>query len=455
MTTSSPFSLFDKLPPELVAEIFDFGVHSPGRNTGFLCSLPAVCRRFRDIALATSTLWTRLCLPIPFPTLEEWVRRGKPHLLDVEIDPDGLSGEDLTDLRRNLRDCDIMFRCRSLTVDKCAHFLVPDVLCVPWSNLRSLEVEFCTFDDDYECQTPLFDDEWAIDLLGGHAEKIRELRLREVAFDWTRLSIRDVRVLDITLPSATWSMELPTVQQFLDTLATLQHLQVLSLDNWTFSETVNGVHVPFKIKRDVVHMTNLRKVTFYGPTIHHLRLFLPFIEPASKCEVHIHVGRFHLAEDIDIPLAPAFFSQVHSVSFYGLGNMADWDEVTALISVPDDFFIIRESDLLRTLRQTPSLRFLNIEALRFSDGLLRQLTARSEQSEAMVPQLEGLRIARCHRFSEDALKHMIQSRAESWGADTAQLRCVVVEWCPELGRSYVLKHGENLGENLECVRDHE
>ncbi|KZO97420.1 hypothetical protein CALVIDRAFT_597710 [Calocera viscosa TUFC12733] len=439
MPDLQPSSPFDRLPPELISGIFELAVHSSKSTTPILCSVLGVCKRFHDISVATPILWTRLCLPLPQATFAIWLSRAHPHLLDIEIDPHPkyMSGEELIDLRRNLRDNNVMSRCRSLTVAKCAHFLVPDILCVPWSQLRILDVEFCTADDDFDC--PLWDDEEAIDLLGGHPEKLRKLRLRELPFNWTQLPLRDVRVLEITMPSATWAMTLPTIQQFLDTLADLHQLEVLTLDNWTFDEVVNGVHVPFTIKRDVVNMPCLRKVMLCGPTLPHLRLFLPFIKPAPKCELHVNTGIEHLAEDIVIPLAPAFFSHIHSVSFYGLGD--EWGEIIGLTSVEDDFFVIREADMLRALRQMPSLHLLNIEALRFSDSFLRHLTVHGDQSKSAVPQLEGLRFAGCHGFSEDALERMVQSRGGSGEAITVQLRCVLVEQCPNIGEGLPFLQG--------------
>ncbi|EJT98277.1 hypothetical protein DACRYDRAFT_111249 [Dacryopinax primogenitus] len=382
----------------------------------------AINTRFRQLTLNTPSLWTHITLPLPLDIFSLFVARAQPHKLDLTIHPGEIPLSALLALRQHLQSHSVLSLCQSLTVTKCAHFLLPEILALPWP-LRALDIELCAFDDDYDCPAPPYDDEWCVDLLRGRGEELHDLRLLDVPFNWTRLALRDLHILHLTFPSATWAVVLPSIQQFLDTLSSLPLLTQLMLDNLKFEETVNGTHVPFHTKRAIVHLPALRNVSLCGPTLHHLRLFLPFLRPSPSCALHLLTARTHIASDLFVPLAPTFFGRITHLSLCGIGDQTP-ASAAQVVFAEHDFFVLGEEVILRSVRQMPQLKWLTVDLLRLPDSLFRQLS-RPAGTDPPAPGLEGIRILRSHGFGADQLGRMILSRRG--------MRYVSVEMCPEVG----------------------
>ncbi|KAK0464882.1 uncharacterized protein EV420DRAFT_926076 [Desarmillaria tabescens] len=79
----------ERLPNELLAYIFSTAIISllPINHRSFLAQVCSICRRWRDVAIEASELWTTIVIHNPnhVPSAELFLERSKTRLLDVDV----------------------------------------------------------------------------------------------------------------------------------------------------------------------------------------------------------------------------------------------------------------------------------------------------------------------------------------------------------------------------------
>ncbi|KAJ7148926.1 hypothetical protein C8R43DRAFT_1007669 [Mycena crocata] len=247
-------SSIDRLPNELLSTIFISAIeqHCHDESNPFTTSpttISHICRRWRQVALSTGSLWTNIVLT--FPTSNEqltrtltWLGRSKTYPLDIlmdfrdqewdwEEDTHGFRWEDMEAVLRLLLPFSPRWRTIELFTDTWAPifaFLLrtravgSSLNCLEKLHLARCNEYFATKDEIFEPTAlsqhlPLFGGSEAL------VPRLREVSLSGVHIDWSA-PLGNLTKLELKYHAAN---VMPSVTQFAQILTACPDLEVLTI----------------------------------------------------------------------------------------------------------------------------------------------------------------------------------------------------------------------------------
>ncbi|KZO98166.1 hypothetical protein CALVIDRAFT_562545 [Calocera viscosa TUFC12733] len=209
-----------KLPYELLARIFEMGnegecdpewvekipVDEEEDETRFPTVISHVNRRFRDVAITTSSLWSHICLKerSPYPLTRLWLDRAK--LIDVDLDLTEDHWLTQIDMRGMLSVIMRPERWRSFSLRTEEYVAIHTALSMmsePAPELTFLELinAHTEFDEDEEHGLPFAE---PVDIFGGQAPKLTGVSLYSVPLRWSAPMLSGLTSLEVEYLPAGW-----------------------------------------------------------------------------------------------------------------------------------------------------------------------------------------------------------------------------------------------------------
>lgn len=195
-------------------------------HLGFL-TITHVCRRWRDIALTMSSLWSTLTFMLGPRWLEEMLRRSKSAPLTIHHDLDHipyswkdyktLSTAVIDTVERNLHR--IKSLSFSMYLERGIRFPLTEVMTKPAPLLEGLTLSMKGLQS-----LPSFPNSF----LGGQPSNIRRLCLNNVGYNWATSPFVNLSTLTITV-FASHEYPLPSYDELFAILSRNQHLEKLCL----------------------------------------------------------------------------------------------------------------------------------------------------------------------------------------------------------------------------------
>ncbi|EJU06382.1 hypothetical protein DACRYDRAFT_113096 [Dacryopinax primogenitus] len=207
-----------RLPYELLAQIFEMAMEIK-EDPEWVEKVPKdeeeewmgpmvlshVNRRFRHVALTTSSLWTRICLDErpPYSLTKLWLERAK--LIEVDLDlTDYLGPTKISEVLSLIMPCSRWTSISLHTQDALGILTALSMMSEPAPELHSLELIDSRTDFDEDEVSPLP----TVEILCGVAPKLRQVCLYSVALHWCSPIFSNLVVLELEyLPTAsrpTW-----------------------------------------------------------------------------------------------------------------------------------------------------------------------------------------------------------------------------------------------------------
>lgn len=224
------------LPLEVLANIFRFVAWSsttPATGVYSRLSLTWVCRLWREVAIADSTLWNAIWFrePPPFDRSLEWFRRAESAPLDIRINDSqdyAFDGPTMADLLDKLLTKMHQIRVLIVIVEgaEAAQIVFEKLRIIGTQNcpmiLERLELHHSGAKDDvvYAPPMPLFG--------GAHLPSLKYASLNGVHLDWHQFRLTNLTTLDIRRMPFRIS---PDLLHFRSIIASSPNLWKLCLDN--------------------------------------------------------------------------------------------------------------------------------------------------------------------------------------------------------------------------------
>ncbi|KZT62753.1 hypothetical protein CALCODRAFT_478681 [Calocera cornea HHB12733] len=345
-----------KLPYELLARIFEMANEDevdpewvekiPEDEdedvTRFPTTISHVNRRFRDVALTTSSLWSRICMnerPPHYHLDRLWLERAK--LIDVDLDLTDEHWLSQQSMRDMLSIIMVPERWRSFSLRTEEYPGIHTALTMmtePAPELRFLELinAHTEFDEDEDHGLPFAE---PVDIFGGVAPKLKAVSLYSVPLRWTAPMLSGLVSLEVEYLPAAWR---PKWAEWVNVIRACPDLVKLTL-------MASGPHIPEEV--DPRHYPEIEEIK------------LDKLEELELGDVRPWVLS-HLISMIQAP----------NLSYLSLDTLEDYDYTEQIRLVSDvrypllrrlKFVLVEmaEIEFISLLRRLPGLEQLELNAL--------------------------------------------------------------------------------------------
>ncbi|KAI0731906.1 hypothetical protein C8Q72DRAFT_181509 [Fomitopsis betulina] len=399
-------SPIQRLPDELLAAIFEIGVLDGEEEDPItLASLTTVCRQWKDVAVDTPALWSRIRMGTrhSFEKARVKLERSKtvPLYIGLDFSPrveyGSVSTETLMLAMDLLRPAIWRWRTFHLTIPSRPQAHAALTRCRERAPLLEvMSVRICSsMQEDHFSRPPL-------PLFESYTPRLRSCSFTSFNFNWDTALVTRLRVLKL---GGYWNAQSPSVDVILEILRTCPNLEELALRNMSDVETDSCSLTDFdsaeqdSFSERLVHVTDARPVQ------------LPRLVEAS----FYYCGNVRTRTILSLCSFPA----LERVELCFLDNVSPMLEhlrrqsLTRLplrrLRIESSYF--NEMKLVRLLKRLPALNSLEfVDADDVSLNLLKIFATPAAAQTWVCPKLTTLWLEGCTSVDWEVLRAVVESR---------------------------------------------
>ncbi|KZT11910.1 uncharacterized protein LAESUDRAFT_733836 [Laetiporus sulphureus 93-53] len=388
-----------RLPEELLSAIFEIGVFdAEEEDSATLFSLMLVSRGWRDVALHTPGLWSRIAVGTRHSLDRARLRleRSKSVPLHVCIDFSprmeygSVTTESIVHAMDQLRSSIWRWKTFHLIVPNCSHAHATLTRCreqAPALEMLSVRIRHSMQEDRYSTLPfPLFN---------GRTPRLRSCSFTSFHFNWDLKITSKLRVLKL---GGYWNGFAPSVDRILDILRACPQLEELALRNMSDIEadptsiaSIGTTDHDCVGDTKMVHLPRLTKASFYYSGNNRTRAILSFLS-------------FPTLERMEL----CFLDNV-SPMVEQLRRQSQTRLPLRHLRIEASYF--NELKLLRVLRRLPALttlEFVDVEDV--SSNFLKNLATPASTHTWTCPKLTHLCLEGCTSLDWESLRSFVESR---------------------------------------------